>query len=182
MNESSPNLFENSQIDLTELPSFESLEFLPLHKSYFLVSMVNRILLFIMIAITITGFFLLNQHMSFDNSYLLALGIWLLVFVLALVVNGITFKYKGYALRNKDLVYKSGWIWRKTTTIPFNRIQHCELSQGPLEKYLDLSKLNIYTAGGQSSDLKLPGIVTAEAERMKEYLLQQINENSYTNN
>jgi membrane protein YdbS with pleckstrin-like domain len=37
---------------------------------------------------------------------------------------------------------------------------------------LDLSSINIYTAGGSSSDMTIPGVRTADAQQMKEYILE----------
>jgi len=77
----------------------------------------------------------------------------------------------GYAVREKDITFKSGWLWRSVTTVPFNRVQHCDLKQGMLDRRFGLSKLTIYTAGGQSTDLMIPGLLPETAEKLKTYIL-----------
>jgi membrane protein YdbS with pleckstrin-like domain len=84
------------------------------------------------------------------------------------------FKRKGYALREKDVLFTRGLIAHKTTVIPLNRIQHVALHEGFLSRMYDLSEVQIYTAGGSSSDLSIPGVPKEEALKIKNYLLTQI--------
>jgi membrane protein YdbS with pleckstrin-like domain len=78
----------------------------------------------------------------------------------------------GYALREKDISLKSGWFWKSMVTIPFNRVQHCDIRQGVIDRQFGLSKLTIYTAGGQSADLMIPGLRPEVAEKLKTYILK----------
>jgi len=79
----------------------------------------------------------------------------------------------GYALREKDIVFKEGYLWRSVTVVPFNRIQHAEVEQGPFDRLFDLSKIKIYTAGGSSSDLQIPGLRPTESESIKFFILNK---------
>lgn len=80
---------------------------------------------------------------------------------------------RSYALRDKDLTYKKGWIFYSTTTIPFNRIQHTEVSQGPLERRFELCSLKIFTAGGSTSDLSIPGLEEDEAQQLRDFIAKK---------
>ena len=82
----------------------------------------------------------------------------------------IGFSRRGYALRERDLTYRKGWIFFSTTTLPFNRIQHTEVSQGPIEKKFDLCTLKIFTAGGSTSDLSIPGLEEEEAQQLRDFI------------
>ena len=62
----------------------------------------------------------------------------------------------------------------KTTTVPFNRIQHIEINQGPFSRFFDLATLSIFTAGNSSHDLKIRGIKISEAEKIKEFISSKI--------
>lgn len=108
---------------------------------------------------------------------------WLLL--LALVVPVILFFWgnvalkkiyysKKYMLRLKDITYKSGWIWHSVTSVPYNRIQHVEIEQGPIEKIYGLSTLEVYTAGKSTSDLSIPGLESETAEKLKDFVLGQV--------
>jgi len=81
------------------------------------------------------------------------------------------FRRKQYALRTHDLTYQRGLIRFTVTSIPFNRVQHCEVGQGALERLFELAHLKVYTAGGSSSDLTIPGLPPERASRIKDYVL-----------
>jgi membrane protein YdbS with pleckstrin-like domain len=81
-------------------------------------------------------------------------------------------RHTRYLLRELDLHMQAGLMWRRTTSVAINRVQHLEITQGPLERSLGLSRLIVYTAGGMKSDLVLPGLVTETAQRLKIQILQ----------
>jgi membrane protein YdbS with pleckstrin-like domain len=80
------------------------------------------------------------------------------------------YKVEGYILRAKDIYFQQGFFWTKKMIIPFNRIQHASVHQGPLERYFNIGKLRIFTAGGQSSDLTIPGLSMEDAIRLKQLI------------
>lgn len=98
------------------------------------------------------------------------IGFFILISVIGIPIG---YRFRKYILREKDLTYKKGWIFFSTITIPFNRIQHTEVSQGPLEKNFNLCTLKIFTAGGSTSDLSIPGLEEAEAQQMREYVAKK---------
>lgn len=77
----------------------------------------------------------------------------------------------GYALRQTELLYRQGVWWRELSVVPFNRIQHVETLQGPLERSLGLASLSIYTAGSAGGDVRISGLLQNDAERIRDLLL-----------
>ena len=75
-----------------------------------------------------------------------------------------------YAVREHDLVVQSGVIFRRWSSIPHNRIQHVDTRQGPIERIFGLSRLLVFTAAGMSADGSIPGLATADAERLRDQL------------
>lgn len=96
------------------------------------------------------------------------------IIVFSFIAAFIGYKRRSYALREKDVTYKKGWLFYATTTIPFNRIQHSEVAQGPLERRYRLSTLKIYTAGGSTSDLSIPGLEEEEAQKLRDYIGKKV--------
>ena len=86
----------------------------------------------------------------------------------------ISFKKKAYAFRNHDVIYRSGLIATNTMVIPNNRVQHVALHEGLISRYFGLAKVEIFTAGGSSSDVEIPGIAKEEAENIKQLLMGKI--------
>lgn len=78
---------------------------------------------------------------------------------------------RGYGLREHDIAYRSGLVWRKLTLLPYNRVQHVEVTSGPLQRRFGLASLKFFTAGGASVDLKMEGLEAADAERLREFIL-----------
>ncbi|MCC5873488.1 MAG: PH domain-containing protein [Gammaproteobacteria bacterium] len=83
---------------------------------------------------------------------------------------------RAWGVRDHDLLYASGLIQRRLTVLPCNRIQHVETASGPLERHFDLLRVTCFTAGGLSADLVIRGLATADAERVRQYLLGRIHE------
>ncbi len=67
-------------------------------------------------------------------------------------------------LTNRSLRFKKGYIFHTERTIPLDKIQDLTFKEGPVLRWLELSILQIETAGQSqqgTSDLKLIGIVDA---------------------
>ena len=166
-------IFKNEQVDLDQLPEVEDIAFHPLPAAYRNVLLISGGLFFLFILIGIVLLFtLVDGDKPIGMEW--ALFAWLILASLVIGRIMITFPYKGYAIRERDIIYKKGWLWRSITTVPFNRVQHCDVKQGLLERQFDLSSLNVYTAGGQNSDLTIPGLGFQTAERYKAYILKTI--------
>ena len=58
------------------------------------------------------------------------------------------------------------------TSVPFNRIQHTEVTQGPLGRLFDLAKVKVYTAGGSSSDITIVGLNEKNAHQLKDHITE----------
>lgn len=78
---------------------------------------------------------------------------------------------KAYALREHDISFKTGLIFRRLVTQPIVRIQHVELKQGPLERRYNIAALVAFSAGGASHTFEIPGLDLVEAEQMRQYIL-----------
>jgi len=103
--------------------------------------------------------------------------LWLLIPVLAVPLFMwplISVPRRGYAIRDKDIIYKSGVFWHTVTAVPFNRIQHVEKSTTPLDRRYKVATLLLFTAGGTGGDLKIHGLSAASAERLRVFILQRV--------
>ena len=87
-----------------------------------------------------------------------------------LVWPSLEYRYFRYAVREHDLLVQSGVLYRHWSSIPHTRIQHVDTRQGPLERILGLSRLQVYTAAGMSADGSIPGLDEETAERLRDEL------------
>ena len=163
--------FSNEQIDLTSLPKFESVAFSSVSSKY-LIKMNIQTGILMLVLFTVLGF------LWFFRLNPLQTALIFLVLVLAFIFrfwnNYKLLKHLGYALREKDMIFKRGYIFNKTTVIPFNRVQHASISRGVWDKVLGISSLNIFTAGGSGSDISIPGLDPDLAQQLKEAIVVKI--------
>ncbi len=108
------------------------------------------------------------------------LPLWLhLLILVAITIPLVVWPYlsvkkRGIAVRDKDVLYKSGLVVNRVTAIPFNRIQHVETKQGPLDRQFGTASLQIFTAGGSKGDLDIAGMERDRAEGLRSMILKRI--------
>ena len=71
----------------------------------------------------------------------IALFTLLLIFVLPARI----YRRWGYDMGDEQLRVLRGFLWRTDTIVPFNRIQHIDVAQGPLQRLFGLSTLIVPT-------------------------------------
>jgi hypothetical protein len=83
----------------------------------------------------------------------------------------IAYRHSFYRVDARSIEIRRGVYWRTIINIPRSRVQHTDVSQGPLERTHDLGTLVIYTAGTDHSRVDLPGLAHVTALRIREHLL-----------
>ena len=167
--------FSNDIVEISELPMFEDIELKPLQKKFFKVVLFNLALIFIVLIIAFSLVIYFKENIFSNRIWMIIGGIIPVLFCLILYLLNLSFHKKGYAFRTHDAIYKSGLISESTTVVPFNRVQHVALHQGFIERYLGLASIELFTAGGSSSDLEIPGLLLEEAQQIKNMVSQKIN-------
>lgn len=82
----------------------------------------------------------------------------------------------GYWMDRDELRLQRGiWI-RVHTLVPLDHVQHIDVSQGPIEGSLGICSLVLHTAGTLHSQIVVPGLTRATAERMREEIRARIRE------
>lgn len=169
-------VYSNSEISIDALPRFEQVQFNP-------VSMRLRSKNMVVVSIPFMLFLVafLIGFLWLPGSIFLVLAACLLgfIFLIRYVDVWLKQKFYGFAIREKDIIYRRGYIVSKTTVIPFNRIQHSSISRSLLDKWFGLSSLKIYTAGGSGSDMRIPGLIPEQAKGLNEVLSQKVAEHEF---
>ena len=101
--------------------------------------------------------------------------------VLALSAAGAAASYLWPAVRYRHIRYRldahgvtirRGVVWRTVTSVPTSRVQHTDVSRGPLERYFDLATLVIHTAGTRDASVALSGLGHREAIGLRDRLIE----------
>lgn len=164
--------FTNHELIISSLPKHEEVAINSIHSAYWHVIAINLAISFLVIGGILTTVLFLIQPLRPHTWFIIAL--YTLFMVASVVVQRLAFGKRGYTLRQHDLIYRRGLLATITTVIPFNRIQHVALNEGFLSRYYGLAQLQLFTAGGSSSDMRISGLAKDEAERVKDLILRQI--------
>jgi len=170
--------FTNIPIPFEELPQAEDIPLKAIERKYLMVRLFSDIIIFALLASGIFALQYMDKKPPFtikENLSYIMLGVGILAIV-TIIIGLLGFKYKRFAVREKDIIFQTGLILRKKIHVPFNRVQHVEVNQGVIDRFLDLAKLKIFTAGGSKSDLSIPGLNNEDALKMKSFILQKTEE------
>ena len=149
--------FSNDQVQSLNLPKMEDVVYEPLQLSHMYVNLivVGIIFLFVLAGVTVLSFMVEEV-----KPY----------FLLALLAVVILF---GFLTLAHDILYRDGWLWKSWMVIPFTRIQHLEINQGPIDRIFDLASLQLFTAGGSSSDIEIDGLTPGQAADIKSFIMSK---------
>jgi len=164
-------MFQNPEIAPSELPGTDDVQWQTLDPSYKGLRRLQNSLGIVAAAVPLVTVTVAASLPLLPAVILFAC--WILLAALLLTWPGISLPKRGYVLRDKDILFRKGVIWRSVTAIPFNRIQHVETSSTPFDRKFDLATLQLFTAGGSSGDLKIDGLSTAVAEQLRVFVLEK---------
>lgn len=166
--------FINLQISMTDLPIANELVMEPMATAYEREVKTQQLIIWLPLLIISFIPFLLVQ-----DIFLLLIPAAILLLA-TIIFNLVVRKsqVKGVALREFDIAYRSGLFWRKTVIVAFNRVQHVEVSSGPLQRKFGMASVKIFTAGGSSVDLRVDGLTTERAEQIRTFIAAKINDSA----
>lgn len=164
-------MFENPEIEIDALPDATDLDWQPLHPRYVRCLQVEHLFFALIPFVPVTIVSILVPLPAI--VLVLAWAGILAVAVILLAWPGIAVPRRGYVVRDRDIVFRSGVVWRSVTAIPYNRIQHVETSNTPLDRKFGVASLQLFTAGGSGGDLKIGGLAADVAERLRVHVLHK---------
>jgi len=168
--------FSNNTVDLDLLPKYEETKLQPLQPDYWKVIVINLVFFLLAIAICIAVVVWLKEE---TKPHLWKIIVLYIKFACGLFLTYyLSYKRRGVAVREKDIIYRSGILSVSTTIIPFVRIQHVALKEGFISRSYNLATLEVFTAGGATGNLNIPGLKIDEAKKIKELLLNKLEENA----
>ncbi len=95
----------------------------------------------------------------------------LLLFARALYWPGLAFRYAFWRADERGLRIRRGVIWRTEIFVPKSRVQHTDVSRGPIERGFGLAKLVMHTAGTHDASVVLEGLAEADAFALRDFLI-----------
>jgi hypothetical protein len=99
-----------------------------------------------------------------------------LLIALVLIIRIPTTRYnaRGYQISADRLRVVRGLLFRSDTVVPFGRVQHIDVHQGPLDRFFGIATLTLHTAGNHNASVALPGLGEPLAREMREEIRAHI--------
>jgi uncharacterized protein len=104
-------------------------------------------------------------------------ALWALLPLIALILGAygavmIPRRYEAWQYRfgADALEMQRGVWWRSAASVPYHRIQHVDIDQGPIQRQLGMVSLGLKTASASSVG-GLPGIDAEEADALRAWLV-----------
>lgn len=159
-------LMTNHQLYLDDTTPVENLEFEPISEKYKKVQIAGAAIAYaVMMALALL-------LLLADTPWwcIVAEAIIALVFAGNIFILRKAFLSKGYALRERDLTYRTGVIFPKVTTIPYARIQQVSIGQNPVSKHFGLCSVEVENGAQTLSAVTIPGLPEEKARQIKDIL------------
>ncbi|PJK08275.1 hypothetical protein CO610_05925 [Lysobacteraceae bacterium NML95-0200] len=117
---------------------------------------------------------LLNETSSWLWAGLLAVAGLLAGALFGIWLGARRHSYYRWRLDETGFAVKSGKLWQSHTHVPATRVQHLDISRGPLQRHYRLATLTVHTAGTHGHAVSLPCLDGDAAEALRAALARRI--------
>jgi hypothetical protein len=161
-----PRLSQDEYIQLSDLP-LSSID--PNYPKLLLI--ISSVVAVIIITV-LSAFLLIAKPLPLTIAAVGLVSAIVLAIVLIQLIHLKAHKI-AYGLFEHEMVFREGLFWVSTTALPYTRLQHVNLSQGPLERKYNLVTLKCFSAGSGLAEIDLPGLNAELAEHLRQHLLSR---------
>ena len=102
------------------------------------------------------------------------IGILILAIVGIVVTPRRIYDRLRYRLTERLLQVVRGWLFHVDTIVPLVRVQHIDVTRGPLEKLFGVATLVVHTAGTHNSIVTLPGLSPERAAQIRDVIREHV--------
>ena len=117
-------------------------------------------------------------YFNWSIVFTLVIGILVAVFIINKELHTWWAVTRSWALRDKDFLFKNGWLFQSTHISPFTKVQHCILKTGPISRRYKLASLRFMTAASHQRDVSINGLSQIDAEKIKGWIMEKNIENA----
>lgn len=95
----------------------------------------------------------------------------MLLFALGWWYGGERWRRSGVALDERGIAIRRGVWFQMETFVPRSRIQHTDINRGPIDRWLGLASLKLYTAGTRLASVQVEGLAHERATELRDALV-----------
>ncbi|MDE6510879.1 MAG: PH domain-containing protein [Muribaculaceae bacterium] len=96
----------------------------------------------------------------------------LMAFAINMFILRKAWEFKGFALRECDITYRSGVVFPKTITVPYLRLQQVSVKQNPVSKIFGLYAVELVNGAQGMASLTIPGLSEERANQIKDIAIE----------
>ncbi|WP_372871166.1 PH domain-containing protein [Shewanella sp.] len=148
---------------------FDIPELVPVDRRYPTMLLVSTAIAFLVVLTAISLFLIFTHAGVMPLLIVNGIGVGLCALVLWLCHRwALSLSHGVSAL---EVISQEGIWWQTRTALPYSRIQHVTLSQGPVERRYDLASLKCYSAGSGRAEIEIRGLTMNRAEHLRGHIL-----------
>lgn len=164
----------NYQIPHSEIPQYAQASLQPVEHTYKKVLYTNWLIAYTILITVLVSLFIFIKSLQINWLIGLVSIVLLLLISITIAAVEIGFKNRAWALREKDIQFRKGWLFQSIHIIPFNKVQHCEIVSGPIGRKYGLASIRINTAASNNIDISIKGLKQETAEQLKAFIMEKI--------
>ncbi len=139
---------------------------------------VSRIAAAITMLIPISGA-AVTEFMRILPMGVIIIPVLIIAGYLILVVPARKFQRWGYHMGTDRIRIVRGYLFYSDTIVPFGRVQHIDVEQGPIQRPYGIATLTLHTAGNHNSTVSLPGLLHSDALIMRDTIRSRIKRDTF---
>ncbi len=162
-----------TKIDRFDDPAYSAFDPANVSVSRISGSIFNAFLSCGAIAGTLFLYFYLGMVWQFFSLVLGAFALLLVLWWFAIFWPAIDHRHRGWRLSDVGLELHSGVWFRSEQAVPWARVQHADVSQGPIQRAYGIGTLTVHTAGTMNSSISLEGMNYEKAIELRDKIIRQ---------
>jgi uncharacterized protein len=145
--------------------------FQPVEPGYKTVLRARMIVLWVPLTI---GALVIERSLALPWPGLLLGAVVFLAIIAVIVAPQRIYARLGYRVGDRLLQVVRGWAFHTDTVVPFVRVQHLDVTRGPLDKLFGTASLVIHTAGTHNSIVTVPGLAPERAAEIRDIIREHV--------
>lgn len=105
-----------------------------------------------------------------SSVMLLILSGFVIITFIATIIKFLFFRFH---IKNDNFIIETGWLQKKTVSIPLQNIHAVNLEQGVWQKLFKVTKLTLDSSGSETTEAKIHALPIKKAELLKQFLLSR---------
>ena len=109
----------------------------------------------------------------FISTLAAAIFCYAILFYFTIFWPAVEHRHRHWRLTDVGLEVCHGVWWKHMQAIPWARVQHADVSQGPIQRMYGVGTLTVHTAGTSNSSVNLAGLSHETAIQLRDEIIRQ---------